>query len=76
MIEPRHRARRLVVSLIRLYQGARRGKLSPCRYVPSCSEYAIEAVELRGVARGCWLAARRVARCNPFGGRGFDPVPT
>ena len=46
-----------------------------CRFEPTCACYAREAVELHGVARGAWLALRRVARCHPFGGRGFDPVP-
>lgn len=68
-------ARRAVVGAIRVYQAAHRGRLSPCRYVPSCSEYASEAVTTFGVIKGGRLSARRIARCNPFGGRGFDPVP-
>ncbi|ACU54937.1 protein of unknown function DUF37 [Acidimicrobium ferrooxidans DSM 10331] len=67
--------RRAGMGLIRAYQVARRGRPSPCRYVPSCSQYAYEAVELHGLARGSWLAAKRVGRCNPFGGSGYDPVP-
>jgi putative membrane protein insertion efficiency factor len=67
--------RRVGLQLIRLYQLARRGRPSPCRYVPSCSQYAYEAVELHGLVRGSLLAARRVGRCNPFGGSGYDPVP-
>lgn len=46
-----------------------------CRFVPSCSEYAYEAVERYGVVRGGGLAAWRVLRCNPWGGQGYDPVP-
>ncbi len=46
-----------------------------CRYHPSCSQYAIEAYREWGVIRGTWLAARRIGRCHPFGGHGFDPVP-
>jgi putative membrane protein insertion efficiency factor len=67
---------RVLVFLIRLYQGARFGRLSPCRFVPSCSEYALEAVTEHGALRGSWLAARRLSRCRPLGGRGFDPVPS
>ena len=67
--------RRVIVGLIRGYQGLRRDHLSPCRFVPSCSEYAAEAVQSRGALVGSVLAARRILRCNPFGGRGFDPVP-
>jgi hypothetical protein len=47
-----------------------------CRYTPTCSEYALEAVRRHGAARGAWLAARRVCRCQPWGGCGHDPVPS
>lgn len=46
-----------------------------CRFHPSCSTYAADALRAHGLARGLWLAARRLARCHPFGGSGFDPVP-
>ena len=46
-----------------------------CRYEPSCSAYAAEAVARHGALRGSWLAAHRLCRCGPWGGRGFDPVP-
>ena len=46
-----------------------------CRYEPSCSQYALEALARHGALRGGWLAARRVGRCHPWGGAGHDPVP-
>ena len=64
------------LALIRLYRSA----VSPylpglCRYFPSCSGYAYEAIAKHGFAKGAALAAKRLARCRPFGGRGYDPVP-
>lgn len=74
--EPTGLAARLVLSLIRGYQLL----FSPlfagsCRYVPSCSAYAAEAVHRHGAVRGTMLAVGRLARCHPFGGSGYDPVP-
>lgn len=69
-------AQKLLLSLVRGYQAARLGKPSPCRFQPTCSEYAAEALSVHGAAKGTWLAVRRVGRCHPLGGRGFDPVPT
>lgn len=62
-------------AVIRAYQKLRAGRISPCRFQPSCSSYALEALERHGAMRGGWLAVRRIARCNPFGGHGWDPVP-
>lgn len=46
-----------------------------CRYTPTCSQYAIEAIKKYGPFKGGWLAFRRILRCNPWGGSGYDPVP-
>ncbi len=68
--------KRVVVALVRFYQIAISPALpSSCRYLPSCSQYCIEAVELHGVVRGGWLTVRRIARCHPFHAGGYDPVP-
>jgi putative membrane protein insertion efficiency factor len=68
--------RALGTALIRAYQVTVAPLLGPsCRYEPSCSSYALEAVERYGLLRGAWLGARRIGRCNPFGGCGLDPVP-
>jgi putative membrane protein insertion efficiency factor len=67
---------RWMVSLIRGYQLARSGRPTGCRYLPTCSEYAIEAIQGHGLVRGTRLAAGRIVRCNPWGGHGIDPVPT
>jgi putative membrane protein insertion efficiency factor len=64
-----------LIGLIHVYQAARHGRPSPCRYFPTCSVYAVEALERHGAARGSWLAARRLSRCHPWGGHGADPVP-
>ncbi len=48
---------------------------SSCRYQPTCSGYAIEAIKVHGGLKGSWLALRRIGRCHPWGGSGFDPVP-
>ena len=60
---------------VRGYRRLTTGRPSPCRFVPSCSTYALEALEEHGAARGSWLTIRRITRCHPWGGTGFDPVP-
>ncbi|HYI62188.1 MAG TPA: membrane protein insertion efficiency factor YidD [Acidimicrobiales bacterium] len=66
---------RLVLGLIRAYQAVRAGRPSPCRFQPTCSTYAADAVARHGAGRGSWYALRRLGRCHPFGGHGWDPVP-
>lgn len=70
----------MIANLLRLTVRAYQLAVSPllpraCRFHPSCSEYAAEALERHGACRGCWLAARRVVRCGPWNRGGFDPVP-
>jgi hypothetical protein len=52
------------------------GPLAHCRFTPSCSQYAAESVRLHGVRAGTWLALKRIGRCHPWGGCGWDPVPS
>jgi putative membrane protein insertion efficiency factor len=68
--------RKAFIYIIRLYQKF----LSPllgaqCRYTPTCSQYAVEALQKYGALKGGWLAFKRILSCNPFGGHGHDPVP-
>lgn len=66
---------RALDQLIRAYQWLAAGRVSPCRYVPSCSTYAREALVEHGALRGSLFALRRLLRCHPWGGHGYDPVP-
>jgi uncharacterized protein len=68
--------RRLTVGAITLYRATISPLLGPsCRYMPSCSQYTLEAVEKYGSLRGLWMGARRIGRCHPFHAGGYDPVP-
>jgi len=65
-----------LTGLVRLYRAALRPVLPPaCRFTPSCSEFALEALARHGAIRGGWLVVRRIVRCHPWGGFGYDPVP-
>ena len=65
------------IAIIKIYQWT----ISPvlgankCRFTPTCSNYALEALKKYGVFKGTWLAVKRISRCHPFGGHGYDPVP-
>lgn len=66
----------VLIWLVRLYQVGLSPLLGPsCRYFPTCSAYAIEALEKHGAWRGGWMALKRIGRCHPFRAGGFDPVP-
>jgi putative membrane protein insertion efficiency factor len=68
--------RQALIVLLRAYQIAISPVFRPsCRYEPSCSQYAIDAIGRHGAAHGCLLAVRRLARCHPLGASGYDPVP-
>ena len=68
-------AARLLHRGVRLYQRVTDGRPSPCRYVPTCSNYALDALEVHGAVKGSALTVRRLCRCHPWGGHGWDPVP-
>ena len=75
-VSPGSLVRAALLGLIRLYQLTLSPWLgNPCRYEPTCSHYAAEAIERFGARRGVWLAAKRLGRCHPWGRSGYDPVP-
>ena len=68
--------RKIFILPIRFYQLCISPLFPPCcRFTPTCSQYALEAIMRHGVIRGSWLALRRILRCHPWGGSGYDPVP-
>ena len=68
--------KRLLLSAIRFYRRAVSPLFPPrCRYIPTCSQYALQALRKHGPLKGSWLTLRRLSRCHPWGGSGYDPVP-
>lgn len=68
--------KQLAILLVRFYQMSIRPLLpDACRYTPSCSQYTIEALRKHGFFKGGWLGLKRILRCHPWGGHGYDPVP-
>lgn len=67
---------RLLVALVRLYRATTAFRGPRCRFTPSCSSYAVEALTVHGAVRGLWLSIRRVGRCHPWHPGGHDPVPS
>jgi uncharacterized protein len=64
------------IFLIKIYQKIISPIIGPkCRFTPTCSNYAVEALKKYGVLKGSWLAVKRIAKCHPWGGSGYDPVP-
>lgn len=64
------------IALIKLYQWIVSPILGPkCRFTPTCSHYAVEALKKHGALKGLWLTIKRISRCHPWGGQGYDPVP-
>jgi putative membrane protein insertion efficiency factor len=66
---------RVLLAGVHAYRALTAGRLSPCRFQPTCSAYALEAIEVHGALRGTVLALRRIGRCHPGGRFGYDPVP-
>ena len=73
----RNAIKKVLIFLIRTYQLTLSPRFShgSCRFTPTCSQYALEAIEVHGIFKGFWLGAKRIARCHPWGGEGYDPVP-
>lgn len=65
----------LLLGLVRVYRATAIARTPRCRFLPTCSGYALEALRTHGALRGAWLAVRRVGRCHPWNPGGFDPVP-
>ncbi|MDR1865210.1 MAG: membrane protein insertion efficiency factor YidD [Bacteroidales bacterium] len=71
-----HPVRHILIALVKFYRyGISPLTSASCRYTPTCSQYAIEALQKYGTLKGGWLALKRILRCHPWGGSGYDPVP-
>ncbi len=66
--------KRFLIGIIKIYQKIPGPWHNACRYIPTCSNYTIEAIEKYGALKGCFIGLKRILRCNPFGGSGYDPV--
>ncbi len=66
---------RIAIAAVRFYRALPRSRPPSCRFDPTCSQYALDALRTWGVLRGGWMAIRRICRCHPWGGWGYDPVP-
>lgn len=68
--------KRILIAMIRFYQTSISPLTPPaCRFTPTCSQYTLEAIQKYGALRGSWLGLKRIMRCHPWGGSGYDPVP-
>lgn len=67
--------KKVLIFIIKIYQKIPGPWHNGCRFVPTCSNYAIEAINIYGSFKGSWMTLKRIMRCNPFGGSGYDPVP-
>lgn len=67
--------KKVLIFFIRIYQKTPISSHKNCRFIPTCSNYAIEAINRFGVIKGVYLSIKRIGKCNPWGGYGYDPVP-
>ncbi|MBA2611254.1 MAG: membrane protein insertion efficiency factor YidD [Bacteroidetes bacterium] len=68
--------KKIAIAFVKFYQYCLRPILpNSCRYTPSCSQYAIDSITKYGALKGSWMGLKRILRCNPWGGHGYDPVP-
>jgi uncharacterized protein len=68
--------KKILIGFINFYRAFPRNRPPVCRFTPSCSEYAYDSISIHGSLKGSFLSLRRLGRCHPWGGKGFDPVPS